>query len=105
MPRKASDPLRDPRADERAAHLGMALYPADAQAFATLVESSGLTRSGWVRGAIRAAAADPEIAQAIAEAGDRTQHGGRRPGAGRPPKEPGSSEQGESVSKEQEEQP
>lgn len=70
--------------DERAAHLGMALYPDDAQAFSALVESSGLTRSGWVRGAIRAAAADPVIAAVIAAAGDRTGHGGKRPGAGRP---------------------
>ncbi|PKZ40779.1 hypothetical protein CYJ76_11260 [Kytococcus schroeteri] len=80
-------------------HLGMALYPADAQAFATLVEESGLTRSGWVRGAIRAAMASPEIAQAIAEAGDRTGHGGRRPGAGRPRRV---SEQGESVDHQEE---
>lgn len=87
-----SAPLPDPRAAERADHLGMALYPDDARAFSALVESSGLTRSGWVRGAIRAAAASPEIAQAIAEAGDRTGHGGKRPGAGRPPKPVGSSE-------------
>lgn len=74
----------DPRATERAAHLGMALYPEDAALFGALVAESGVTRSGWVRGAIRAAAADPEVARAIAEAGDRTGHGGSRPGAGRP---------------------
>ena len=82
----------------------MALYPEDALAFSALVAASGLTRSGWVRGAIRAAAADPAIAQAIADAGDRTGHGGRRLGAGRPQKAAGLSEQGESVSREREEQ-
>ncbi|WP_123825095.1 hypothetical protein [Kocuria soli] len=94
--------ISDPRAHERAQHLGLALYPADASAFSALVESSGLTRSGWVRGAIRAAVADPEIEQAIAAAGDRTGHGGKRPGAGRPPKEPGSSEQRERLEPQEE---
>lgn len=75
----------DPRASERATHLAVALYPEDAQRFDAVLTSSGLTRSGWVRGAIRAAAADPDLARAIAEAGDPTSHGGRRPGAGRPP--------------------
>lgn len=84
MTRKSGRPIPDPREHERAEHLGLALYPADAQAFAALVESSGLTRSGWVRGAIRAAAASPAIAQAVTEAGDQTGHGGKRPGAGRP---------------------
>lgn len=74
----------DPRAAERAEHLGVALYPSDAGTFAALVEESGLTRSGWVRGAVRAAAADPAVARAIADAGDRIGHGGKRPGAGRP---------------------
>lgn len=74
----------DPRASERASHLAVALYPEDSRTFEALVQSSGLTRSGWIRGAIRAAAADPAIAQAIAETGDRTGHGGSRPGAGRP---------------------
>lgn len=83
MTRK-SGPIPDPRAAERAEHLGLALYPQDAALFAALVEDSGLTRSGWVRGAIRAAAASPEIAAAIEAAGDRTGHGGPRPGAGRP---------------------
>lgn len=63
----------------------MALYPEDAQAFAALVNESGLSKSGWVRGAIRAATASPEIAAAIAGVGDRTGHGGLRSGAGRPP--------------------
>lgn len=90
----------DPRAAERAEHLGVALYPNDAERFAALVEESGLTRSGWVRGAVRAAAADPAVARAIAEAGDRVGHGGRRPGAGRPRRV---SEVAESVETDQEE--
>lgn len=58
---------------------------------ATLVEASGLSRWRWVRGAIRAAAADPRVAAAIVSAappeqrgGARPGTGGRRPGAGRP---------------------
>lgn len=58
---------------------------------ASLVKSSGLSRWRWVRGAILAAAADPKVAAAIAEAapperrgGPRPGAGGRRPGAGRP---------------------
>lgn len=79
-------PIPDPRAAERASHLGIALYPDDSARFEALLTASGLTRSGWVRGAIRAAAADSEIAAAIAEVGDKTAHGGARPGAGRPRK-------------------
>ncbi len=74
----------DPRAAERATHLAVALYPADAQTCDGVLAESGLTRSGWVRGAIRAAAASPDVAAAIAEAADQTGHGGPRPGAGRP---------------------
>lgn len=77
-------PPSDPRAAERASHLAVALYPENARAFEVLVAESGLTRSGWIRGAIRAAATDPAIARAITEAGDTTGHGGPRPGAGRP---------------------
>jgi len=62
-----------------------------AQALADLVAHSGLSRWRWVRGAIRAAAADPAVAAAIAAAappeqrgGARKGAGGRRPGAGRP---------------------
>lgn len=76
---------KDPRAAERASHLAVALHPDDAARFTAVLADSGLTRSGWVRGAIRAAAASPEVARAITEAGDTTAHGGRRPGAGRPP--------------------
>lgn len=62
-----------------------------ARALTRLVAESGLSRWRWVRGAIRAAAADPAIATAIAAAappeqrgGARKGAGGRRPGAGRP---------------------
>lgn len=70
-----------------------------AQMLADLVADSGLSRWRWVRGAIRAAAADPEVAAAIVAAapperrgGARPGAGGARPGAGRPPKAAGSSE-------------
>lgn len=49
------------------------------------------TRTRWVRGAIRAAAADPGVASAVQAAmppdprgGARAGAGGKRPGAGRP---------------------
>lgn len=64
-----------------------------AEALQHLVVESGLSRWRWVRGAIRAAAADPEVAAAIVAAappeqrgGSRPGTGGRRPGAGRPRK-------------------
>lgn len=64
-----------------------------AKMLAVLVESSGLSRWRWVRGAIRAAAADPSVAAAIVAAappeqrgGARPGTGGKRPGAGRPRK-------------------
>lgn len=62
----------------------VALYPHDNATFEAVLAASGLTRSGWIRGAIRAAASDPDIAWAITEAGDHMGHGGIRPGAGRP---------------------
>lgn len=52
-----------------------------------LIDESGLTRWRWVRGAIRAAAADPAIAQAIVDAAPPDRRGGARPGAGRPRKD------------------
>lgn len=62
-----------------------------AQLLASLVKSSGLSRWRWVRGAILAAAADPDVAAAIVAAappegrgGPRSGAGGRRAGAGRP---------------------
>lgn len=45
---------------------------------------AGVARAAWVRGAIRAATADQQIADAIAEHADQTGWGGRREGAGRP---------------------
>ena len=68
-----------------------------AEALERLVAASGLSRWRWVRGAIRAAAADPSVAAAIVAAappeqrgGARANAGGARPGAGRPRKRPGS---------------
>lgn len=62
-----------------------------AQMLAALVAESGLSRWRWVRGAIRAAAADSAVAAAIVAAappeqrgGARPGTGGKRPGAGRP---------------------
>lgn len=76
-----------------------------AEMFVGLVEESGLSRWRWVRGAIRAAAADPKIAAAIVAAappeqrgGRRPGTGGRRPGAGRPRR---SSVPGENVEEEE----
>lgn len=70
-----------------------------AQMLADLVETSRLSRWRWVRGAIRAAAADPSVAAAIVAAAPPEQRGGTRPGtggkragAGRPRRQPGSSE-------------
>lgn len=65
----------------------------EARMLLRLVDDAGLARWRWVRGAIRAAAADPAVARAIADAappdrrgGHRTGTGGARPGAGRPRK-------------------
>lgn len=86
MARKYVD-VPDPRETERATHVQVALYPGDAAAFDAMLAVSGLTKSGWLRGAIRVAAADPEVAQAITKSADNVGHGGWRPGAGRPPRE------------------
>lgn len=45
-----------------------------------------LSGVAWIRGAVRLAAADSELARRIADAAPDTGHGGRRPGAGRPRK-------------------
>lgn len=58
----------------------------EALALASLVAASGLSRWRWVRGAIRAAAADPAVAAAIIAAAPPEGRGGRRSGAGRPPR-------------------
>lgn len=58
----------------------------EAAALVALVAASGLSRWQWVRGAIRAAAADPKVAATIAAAAPPDGRGGRRPGAGRPRK-------------------
>ena len=70
-----------------------------AEMLTALVQASGLSRWRWVRGAIRAAAADPAVAAAIVAAappeqrgGSRPGTGGRRPGAGRPRKAASTSE-------------
>lgn len=47
-----------------------------------------ISASAWVRGAVQVAADDKDVADRIAEAAPETRatgHGGRRPGAGRPP--------------------
>lgn len=62
------------------------LGEAEAEALAALVAESGLSRWRWVWGAIRAAAADPSVAAAIVAAAPPEGRGGRRPGAGRPPR-------------------
>ncbi len=45
-----------------------------------------LSGSGWIRGAVRVALEDDDIAARIADAAPDTGHGGQRPGAGRPTK-------------------
>ena len=82
-----------------------------AEMLAVLVAESGLSRWRWVRGAIKAAAADPTVAAAIVAAapperrgGARPRAGGARPGAGRPRRQPGPSEQSEIVTGKQEKQ-
>lgn len=56
----------------------------EALALVALTEASGLSRWRWVRGAIRAAVADPAVAAAIVAAAPPEGRGGRRAGAGRP---------------------
>ena len=64
----------------------------DADALTELANSAStpeknVSRSSWVRGAVRVALSDDSIAQRIAEAAPDTRetgHGGRRPGSGRP---------------------
>lgn len=82
----------------------------DAQALVSLVEESGLSRWRWVRGAIRAASADPVVAAAIVTAappdgrgGARSNSGGARPGAGRKPRR--TSDPTATAKAQQEEQP
>lgn len=65
----------------------------DARALVSLVEGSGLSRWRWVRGAIRAASADPAVAAAIVAAappegrgGPRANSGGARSGSGPKPR-------------------
>lgn len=53
-----------------------------------LTEAVEMSRALWVRGAIRAAEADPDLARQIADSAPESEHGGARPGAGRP-KRPG----------------
>lgn len=47
-------------------------------------KGSRVSRSAWLRGAVRVAGDDEEIARKIADAAPETGHGGARPGAGRP---------------------
>lgn len=54
----------------------------DAKKLETLKGS--LSGSAWMRGAVRAADTDAEIAQRIYEAAPDITYGGSRPGAGRP---------------------
>lgn len=56
----------------------------EAEALVALTSASGLSRWRWVRGAIRAASADPAVAAAIVAAAPPDGRGGRRRGAGRP---------------------
>lgn len=53
---------------------------------ARLAEAAGLSRARWVRAAVRAADKDPALADRIQAAAPDSQHGGIRPGAGRPRK-------------------
>jgi hypothetical protein len=43
-----------------------------------------MSSARWVRAAIRAAGADPVLAERIADSAPPSEHGGPRPGAGRP---------------------
>ncbi len=51
---------------------------------ARLAEAAGMSSARWVRAAIRAAGADPVLAERIADSAPPSEHGGPRPGAGRP---------------------
>ncbi|WP_353113256.1 hypothetical protein [Microbacterium sp.] len=62
----------------------------DAAALTRLAKDADLSRSRWVRAAIRSADADPQLADRIAAAAPEVAHGGYRPGAGRPKRPEGS---------------
>lgn len=50
-----------------------------------LAHAAGLSSARWVKAAIRAAEEDASVAGRIAESAPASEHGGKRPGAGRPP--------------------
>lgn len=56
----------------------------DDAALSALAAAAGVGKAGWIRGAIRAATAQSDIADQVASSADQQRWGGRRPGAGRP---------------------
>jgi len=54
-----------------------------------LAKAADLSRAQWIRAALNAADHDPALAATITAAAPKSQHGGYRPGAGRPRKRRG----------------
>ena len=70
--------------DDDARRLARLTKQAESARRAATGRAESLSGSAWVRGAVRVASSDADVARLIAQAAPSTGHGGRRAGAGRP---------------------